>query len=191
MRRLLNSPVMLPVGFLIVLFLFPLQLARATEQTGQCFEVGDRVTIRGRIQPGVKFGTNILLLKGLCVHYPKRTDHFRPLNVETIGEKLPPNVYLEVTGVLSDPWPIYGIAIKIVSYRNVDSEVRAALADWQRQCKRWQDENIPALVARTHGSAVGRINNDELGSLPGHQCAVWAVDTKLPHESVTIWRPDK
>jgi len=108
----------------------------------------------------------------------------------TIGDKLPPRIYVEVTGELADTYPLYGIGIKIKSVKNVDEEVRRLLSDWKQRCEKWQDEQTPTLLQKTHGGNIGRITSDDwLNSSPGHQCGIYAADTKLPHELTTIWRP--
>jgi hypothetical protein len=170
--------------FVVLIALSPVS---AIAQKTECASIGDTVTVTGSVTPGINGGTYFVLLKKLCVHYPKKTDRFAPISLETVGDKLPPSVYVELTGELSDPWPVVGVGIKVRSFRSVDVEVRKALADWQGRCERWQDENSAALRERTHGGNISRIENND-GS-PGHQCGIAAADTKLPHESTTIWRP--
>lgn len=175
---------------LIVFYLIPAAFSPARQKTAKaCFNIGDTVTIRGHVEAGINAGTYFVPLRPLCVHYPKRIDRFAPQSVTTMGDKLPPNIYVEVTGELRDPWPIFGIGIEVTSFKNVDAEVRAALADWKRACEQWQDDHSPALVKQTHGGTVGRITNeDEVGSL--RRCGIAAADTELPHELITIWRPE-
>lgn len=165
--------------------------ASAQTNAKACSNIGDTVTVRGHADAFVNGGTYFVLLKPLCVRYPKPTDHFSPINLETIGEKLPPADYLEVTGELSDPWPLVGVGIKVKTFRNVDADVKAELADWLRLCKEWQDERIPALTKRMHGAQVARQTDDTpFSSKPGHRCGIGAADTQLPHEVATIWRPE-
>jgi hypothetical protein len=82
----------------------------AAEAQKPCASIGDTVTVIGSVTPGINGGTYFVLLKKLCVHYPKKTDHFSPMNLETIGDRVPPNIYVELTGELSDPWPLVGVA---------------------------------------------------------------------------------
>jgi hypothetical protein len=178
-------------ALLATTILFALSARSATaRQAGVCHNIGDAITIRGHIVPGVNGGTYFELLNPLCVHYPKKTDQFKPTNVETIGNKLPPSIYLEITGRIRDPWPLMGIGVQVTAYKDVDAEVKASLGDWKRRCEQWQDEKIPALNARTHGGQVERIFNYGQDPRPGNTCGVSAADTKLPHEVITIWRPE-
>ena len=159
-------------------------------QTQPCLKIGETVSVTGRITPGINGGTYFELLKQMCVHYPKATDSFVPRNMETIGDKLPPSIYVEVTGELADPWPLVGIGIKVKTFRNVDAEVKAQLADWKHRCERWQDENSPSVSKQTNGGQIARITGDEFWDLPGHRCGLAAADANLPHEVTTIWRPE-
>ena len=177
------------LSLLVVLFSIT-KPALATEQKASCLNFGDTVTVTGHIQTGAKAGTYFVMLKPQCFHYPKRTSHFTPTNLITSGDKLPPDIYVEVTGELVDPWPFVGIGIRIVSFRNVDAQVRTALADWKQRCEHWQDENSPALSKQMHGNQVARITNDEFWSLPKARCGIVAADADLPHEVTTIWRPE-
>ena len=43
--------------------------------------------------------------------------------------------------------------------KNVDDEVRTALAVVEAKCKEWRDANILSLAKRTHGARVDRIFN--------------------------------
>jgi hypothetical protein len=173
---------------LLVLMALPLPtVAQQAKQAGRCFNIGDSVTVRGAIQSGMNGGTYFLLLEKLCVHYPKQSDRWTPNNLETIGEKLPPDVYLEVTGELRDPWPSMGVGIKVVSFRNVAKEVEAERGQWRQSCEQWQDEKIPELRDRTHGAKVVRITQD---LPPELNCGISAADTKLPHELITIHRAE-
>lgn len=173
---------------LILVLLSPFRVAgQKTKQTGRCFNIGDTVTLRGKIDGWTNGGTYFLLLEKICVHYPRQTDRFTPTNLDTIGDKLPPNIYLEVTGELRDPWPLMGIGIKVTSYTNVAKEVEAERAEWKRRCEQWQAQNIPDLSTRTHGGTIGRITDDEP---PERNCSIYAADMKLPHEAITIRRPE-
>jgi hypothetical protein len=175
---------------LLVLLFSITKPAFATEQKESCLNMGDTVTVTGHIQTGADAGTYFVLLKPQCFHYPKRTSHFTPTNLITSGDKLPPDVYVELTGELVDPWPMVGIGIRVKAFRNVDAEVRTALADWKQRCEQWQGENSPALSKQMHGSQVARITNDEYWSLPKARCGILAADANLPHEVTTIWRPE-
>jgi hypothetical protein len=77
--------------------------------------------------------------------------------METIGDKLPAEVYVEVQGVLTEHQPMYGIGLKIISFRDVDAPVKAELAEWKRHCEEWQDSNSPDLMSKTHGAQITRI----------------------------------
>lgn len=185
-RQMTSKTVLLAVSLRIVLS----PLSSAAQQAGTCRNIGDTITIRGHIVPGVNGGTYFEILKQLCVHYPKKTDRFEPTNLETIGNKLPPSIFLEVTGRLRDPWPIMGIGIEVTAFKDVDAEVKLSLAEWNRRCRQWQDEKIPALTARAHGGPVSRIFNNGLHPRPGNTCGISAADANLPHELITIWRPE-
>lgn len=165
-------------------------LAAAEKQARACLSIGDTATVTGHIEPGVNGGTYFVPLKQFCVYYPKRTDRFVPRSVEIIGDKLPPSIYVEVVGELSDPWPVEGIGFKVKTFRNVDLEVRAQLAEWKRGCEQWQDKNSARLSEQTHGGQIAHITGDEFSDAPGHRCGIWAADMKLPHDVITIWRPE-
>ncbi len=156
----------------------------------KCLKIGDTATITGHIVPGVNGGTYFVPLKQMCVNYPKRTDRFIPRSVEIIGQKLPPDIYIEIVGELSDPWPVVGIGVKVKTFRNVDSKVKAQLADWKRGCEQWQEEKSARLSEQTHGGQIAHMIGDEFWDSPGHRCGIAAADTKLPHEVITIWRPE-
>jgi hypothetical protein len=158
----------------------------------RCFSIGDTITVTGQASfpnGGTEFVLYQPRVKGLCIHYPKPTDHIAPLSLGTIGEKLPQDVYLEVTGILTDQWPIVSpIGFKIISSRNVDTQVRAEIAGWTRQCTQWQDEQLAIISKRLHGGNTARFT-DALGQ--GRKCGVAGVDAQLPHEEIgPIWRPE-
>ncbi|MGI0080526.1 MAG: hypothetical protein ACRECH_12995 [Nitrososphaerales archaeon] len=153
-----------------------------------CFGIGDTITVTGQTS-FVNGGTEFVLYqpraKGFCVCYPKPTDHIALTDLGTIGDKLPQNVYLEVTGVLTDQWPVVSpIGFKVTSFRNVDAEIKAEIAEWTRRCTQWQDKQLAIMSKRLHGGNTARFT-DALGG----KCGVGGVDAQLPHEEIgPIWR---
>ncbi len=134
-------------------------------------------------------GTYFVVISPLCVHFPKPTDRYRPLNLMTLGEKLPPDIYLEVKGQLRDVFPIYGIGIQTSLFRDIDAEVKTSIDEAKQPCERWQDANSAALSKRAHGAAVVRNPQNLRGNDYTHDCAIWAVDNELPHEEFIVRRP--
>lgn len=155
----------------------------------ECFNVGDSVSIRGRIVPGINGGTYFELLDSLCVHYPEPTAHLRPSDVVALGLRLPANIYLEVSGKLEDMFPIVGIGIRTTSFKSIDDEVKAKHAAEKLSCLEWQDANSTRLSTQTHGANVVRNPQNSQDDDYAHDCAIWSVDTRIPHKEITIRRP--
>ena len=178
-------------AILMIIATWPLALATAQVHNDKCFNVGDTVTIRGHADAGINGGTYFVPLEAFCVHFPKKTDRFALNSLTTVGNKLPPGIYVEVTGELRDLHPngIFGIGITTTKVRDVDTEVKASLNEIKRRCEQWQTENSAELVQRTHGGTVVREPQNLRGDDYAHNCAIWAVDTALPHELVTVRRP--
>jgi hypothetical protein len=90
-----------------------------------------------------------------------------------------------VTGVLTDQWPIVSpIGFKVISFRNVDAEIKAEIAEWTHRCTLWQDEQLAIISKRLHGGNTSRFT-DALGG----KCGIAAVDAQLPHDEIgPIWR---
>ena len=82
----------------IIATIWSTHLALTEEKTKVCFKIGDTVTIRGRANGMINAGTYFVLLEPRC----------GVLNLTTVGPKLPPNIYVEVTGELLDLFP-YGL----------------------------------------------------------------------------------
>lgn len=166
-------------------------LATAETPKDKCFNVGDTVTVRGRAAAMVNGGTYFEVLEEFCVHFPKKTDRFDVRNLTTIGNKVPPGLYVEVTGELRDLYStgVFGIGITTTKTRDVDAEVKAALAEARRQCEQWQQENAAKLKERTHGGNVVFEPQNTRGEDFTHNCSIWAVDTVLPHDNVIVRRP--
>jgi hypothetical protein len=175
----------------------PLPAQKATETTRKpsmsaptrCFSIGETITVTGQASfpnGGTEFVLYQPRAKGLCIRYPRPTDHVALAELGTIGDKLPQNVYLEVKGVLTDQWPVvYPIGFKVISFLNIDAEVKAEIAQWTRQCTQWQDEQLAIISKQLHGGNVARFT-DALGQ----KCGIGGVDAKLPHEEIgPIWRP--
>lgn len=99
--------------------------------------------------------------------------------------KLPQNLYLEVTGMLTDLYPqVSPVGFKVISVRNVDAEVKAEIAEWTRQCTQWQNGQLAVISKRLHGGNTERIT-DALD----RKCGIAGVDAELPHEEIgPIWR---
>ena len=171
----------------------PAKASAASART-RCFNIGDIITVTGKYLPiiGANFSLYQPRAKGLCVHYPKRTSRMplTDLDVNVTGGaigkvKLPPNLYLEVTGTLTDLYPqVSPVGFKVMSVRDVDVEVKAEIAEWTRQCTRWQDGQLSIISKRLHGGNTERIT-DALD----RKCGVAGVDAELPHEEIgPIWR---
>jgi hypothetical protein len=163
---------------------------RPTGDNNECYKIGDTVTVRGRANAMINGGTYFVPLNHICVRYPKPTDKFSVEHLTTFGTRLPSNIYVEVTGELRDPYPAeVGVALYPRTFRNADSEVKAILADTRRSCEQWQKENSPKLREQTHGARVVLSPQNERGEDYTHYCAIWGVNTALPHELITIRRP--
>lgn len=174
---------------------------RKTAESGVCHAIGDTVTIVGR---STSNATSFTPLEGFCVHYPgpNNLPMFNlpiapPFTVGVSENKLPGDLYIEVTGEILDGYP-YGVpqvAIKVLSVRDVDDEVYAFFDNAKRNCEQWQKDNSARLTAQTHGGSVVPVWNfahmswDRTG-IPHHdrQCGLWAVDTVLPHKRIDMWR---
>jgi hypothetical protein len=179
----------------IVLAIGPPRSAASSPQAKPCFSIGDTVTVTGRYWPII--GSNFQLYqprnKNFCVRYPKRTDHIPlpDLDVNVRGGAirditLPQNAYLEATGVLTDLFPETVIGFKVISFRNVDAEVKAEIAAWTQHCKEWQEGQAAILSKRLHGGNIGR-DTDALG----RKCGISGVDAQLPHGEIgPIWRKE-
>jgi hypothetical protein len=178
-----------PAILSVIAGIWMVNAAPAADQKGLCSNVGDTVTIRGRADALINGGTYFVPLEQVCVHYPKSTDRFIPQNLTTMVSKLPPNIYVEVTGELRDPYPIYGIGIRPITVRNIDLEVKSTLADAKRNCEQWQKENSGTLSERAHGGRVVQSPQNEHSDDYTHRCSIWTVDTALPHELITLRRP--
>src|SRR5690348_6163143 len=121
----------------------------------RCFNIGDTITVTGKYLPiiGANFSLYQPRAKNLCVHYPERTSRMplTDLDVNVTGGaignvKLPQNLYLEVTGILTDLYPqVSPVGFKVVSVRNVDAEVKAEIAEWTRHCTQWQDGQLAVI----------------------------------------------
>jgi len=162
---------------------------RPASEKKECYKIGDTVIVRGSTNATINGGTYFVPFDRICVRYPKPTDKFAVDHLTTIGMRLPSNIYVEVTGELRDPYPELGIGLHPSTFRNVDSEVKTLLADAIRRCEQWQKENSPKLRERTHGARVVLSPQNERGEDYTRYCAIWAVDTALPHELVTVRRP--
>ncbi len=177
------------IGFALACFyVLSASAAPAAHHRSICLNIGDTVTVRGRADAMVNAGTYFVPLEPICVHYPRRTDRFSTGNLTTIGSKLPPGIYVEVTGELQDRYPVYGIGITTAAVRNVDDEVKANIAEAKRRCEAWQAAHSSGLSARAHGARVIRSPQNEQSEDYIHRCSIWAVDKALPHESMTIRR---
>jgi hypothetical protein len=155
--------------------------ANAQHPKQPCFKIGDTVTIRGHIVPGVNGGTYFQLSD------PSPCISGSAGDVVVLGEKLPSNVYLEVKGQLQDVYPIVSIGIRPTSFRNIDEEVRAKLGEEKLSCIKWQDAHILLLNERAHGASVVR-DPQNSGDDYEHDCAIWSVDKQLPHKTIALRR---
>jgi hypothetical protein len=169
---------------LIVTFLTGITAVKA-QQTKKhpCFKIGDTVTIRGHIVPWTNGGTYFQLADSSpCISGVVG-------NVVALGQRLPQNVYLEVTGRLTDVYPIVGVGIQTTSFKNIDEEVKAELTAEKLSCVQWQDANVAALSKRAHGASVVRDPQQSGGGDYKHYCGIWSVDAQLPHKEFIVRRP--
>jgi hypothetical protein len=168
--------------------------AKKATPSRTCLNVGNTITVIGRFTPLI--GANFVLYQpranGLCAHYPKPSSRMTltafDVNVASgpiRNVKLPQDVYLEVTGVLTDLFPeISPLGLKVLSFRNVDAEVKAELSDWTQRCNEWQDRQLDTISPKLHGGKVGRLT-DALN----RKCGIEGVNARLPHEVIgPIWR---
>lgn len=159
----------------------------AKQPQEKCYKLGDIVTIKGHAAGLINGGTYFEPLNPFCVFYPKPGTRFTVQNLTTIGSKLPPDVYVEVTGELSDPFPIYGVGIKVHSARDIDAEVKDAIAEANNSCSKWRQEHRAELSRKTNGGSVGTYDANNPDNT--HQCCLMAANTVLPHTVVTICMP--
>jgi hypothetical protein len=168
---------------LTVTFTMGITAAKAQQSKRHpCSKIGDAVIIRGHIIPGLNGGTYFQLSDSSPCILGSEGD------IVVLGQKLPPNVYLEVKVQLRDVYPIVGIGIQPTSFRNIDEEVKTKLAAEKISCINWQDANIAALSKRAHGASVVR-DPQNSGDDYKRDCGIWSVDTQLPHKMFTVRRP--
>ena len=105
--------------------------------------------------------------------------------LDTLGNKLPQGIYLEVIGILTDPYPIMSpVDFKVISFRDVDAQIKAEIEEWTRRCTQWQDQQLAIISERLHGGNTERITQQL-----DQKCGVAGVDAQLPHEVIgPIWR---
>lgn len=154
-----------------------------------CHRLGDTITVRGKVAGSMNGGTYLELLEPVCANYPTAKNTQSASHLTTLGHRIPPGRYVEVTGVLKDSYARgeVGLDIEVVSFKDVDSEVNEARAGELASCKQWQEHAAPALSARAHGARVNPIEANADGLAP--KCGIWAVDSQPPHENITVWRP--
>jgi hypothetical protein len=165
-------------------------LGHAGQPAAPCYNIGESVTVRGRVSSAfVNGGTDLQLVDIVCVHYPAQKDRRDVGQLTTMGRNVQPGRFYEVVGKLREIYPIVGVGIEIGSIRDVDSEVKAAKRVVREQCEAWQHENAPKLKEQAHGATVVFSPQNERTEDFEHSCGIWAVDKDLPHELVTIRRP--
>lgn len=154
---------------------------------GKCFKVGETITVIGKANRSINGGTYFPLLKPICVYYPKS-----PMSTSTLStlgnDRLQPNIYLKITGVLHDGHErgIVGFDIDVKDAINVDEEINAEKEAAKQSCEKWQADNSPALSKKAHGSKVGWIFDEN----EPKRCSIWAVDNEMPHRSIYVHRPE-
>jgi hypothetical protein len=155
----------------------------------KCHKLGDTITVRGRVAANVNGGTYLELIESVCANYPTPKNTTAASHLTTLGQRVPPGRYMQVTGTLKDSYARgeVGLDIGVASYTDIDAEVRQAIDGEFAKCKQWQDQASATLSARTHGATVNPIAGNSGGLAP--KCGIWAVDTQAPHDSITVWRP--
>lgn len=125
----------------------------------KCFKIGATITVIGNVVGNVNGGTYLQLLKPICVDYPKPPDSREAHNLTPVGEILPPNKFLKITGVLHDSFErhMVGFDIHVKDTVDVDEEVKTSLADAKQRCEKWQDDNSENLTKKAHGGRVAPI----------------------------------
>jgi hypothetical protein len=158
----------------------------------QCYNIGDTITVRGRVVAGINDGTYFELKSNICIHYPKATDQLEPVNLTTLGDKLQTDRYLEITGQIRDMQGlgVYGVGILPANVKDVDSQVKAGMEDLKRSCEKWQNENSSELGKRAHGAKVVKDPQDSNDDDYVHGCAISATDKKGDHEKFIVRRPN-
>lgn len=156
----------------------------------ECRKIGDTVTVRGRAIGFMNGGTYFEPLKPFCVDFPKSVYNgirMTPSHLTTVGPKVQPDIYVEVTGILRDAYPEYGVAFEVMKVRNVDAEVKSDIDAANKRCQQWRQENIPTVKEKMHGGTVApyEANNGDITP----RCGLIAVDS-ISHEVVTIWMPE-
>ena len=164
--------------------------AFAAPVSAPCNKLGDKVTITGRAIGGVNGGTYFEPLMPWCVEFPKNIYHgvrFTEGHLTTTAQKLPSGVFVEVVGILRDAHPEYGVALEVLSFRNIDDEVRASFAEANKKCQEWQKENAEAFQQKAHGGNVYPFEAPQQDKFV--RCGLTAVDS-ITHEVLTLLRPE-
>jgi hypothetical protein len=160
----------------------------AQSENNRCFKIGETATVIGQAIQSVNGETYFQLLKPLCVYEPapktKNEDHLSILG----KNKLQPNRYLKITGVLYDAHERGAVGVNIDVKRAIDvnEEVMAEKEEVKQSCEKWQNENSSALKEKTHGARGVPAYFDSGKS----KCGIWAVDNEEPHKTLYLWRPD-
>jgi hypothetical protein len=152
--------------------------------TDRCYRIGDVVNVVGKASLSVNGGTTFDLLKPICVHYPRDRDRLTVHDLTTTRSKVEADIFLTVTGRLSDPFPIYGVGIDVLASQNINDEIVRSQEASKKACEDWRAENRDNLRARTHGGSVGWY--DALNPDGSPNCCLMAADTRLPHNVSTI-----
>jgi hypothetical protein len=190
--------------YAFALFPYSSTIAKASP-TESCYKLGETVTIRGYASGFINGGKYFQPLNSLCVDFPKNVYNGKRFSdvkhMTTMGKKVPPDIIVEATGTLSDPYPIHDVGIKIISVRDVDAQVRASIgaakADADERCKNWRAQNQTILEHKTNGGRVLPTSMDDkvdivslAHNLNGsHRCGLMAT-YPVTHKTVTIWMPE-
>jgi hypothetical protein len=180
------------VSLLGIIFLLVLTSdSFATTPPTPCSKIGETVTVRGRFERG-----EITLFSPypLCVQYPKTVSNGERVEVyylPTLGLKPTSGIFVEVTGIPRDSFPVVGANFEVISFRDVDAEVKAMIAESIKRCEEWRAENTPILQKRAHGAIVSAsaFPSPDAKNYPETlRCSLSAVDT-ISHEVIEISMP--
>jgi len=107
----------------------------------------------------------------------------------------PTGVYVRVTGEIELDKNTGRLTMNIFHVENVDSQIKALIADWKRECAAWQDEQIHKVENDSRYSSNMQRLPGPSAQLSGfsQQCGIYFL-LNLPDgsgHSVTIMRPAK
>ncbi len=138
--------------------------ASATPPASKCVKDGETITVSGRVS--ISGGTDLKLAKPLCVQDRQIGNHVDSLT--TVGNKLPADVEMSVTGKLHKSTVEIGFEIYIASAIDVNAEAKSAYkteygSDAFSSCLQWQREESVVVNQHSHGGDVSPVYKPHCG----------------------------